>query len=234
MGRVAEGVFAAFDDDDFRWWIVRQADAGDDAGVHRTMGHRDREGVNSWFAARDCRNEVDDYADDLDRAWELADIGAGSADAAGLQCRYVLLRALIGDMGSRFRPELAAILVRSGVWTRDQALAWGRLSLDAQSGLQLIADAIEAAEGTSREELMSLALAARGQHGTRLEGVRGVLYEQRHLRGVGAFLAARPRQRNCCLCRVRLYAVSHVHARWPAVRLLAQRHCERDRPLPGP
>ncbi|MGY1776808.1 hypothetical protein ACI8AV_13185 [Geodermatophilus sp. SYSU D00804] len=158
MGRVADGVFAAFDDDDFRWWILRQADAGDVTGVHRTMGHLDRGGVNAWFAARDSRNEVGDYAGDLDLAWELADAATGSADAAGLQCRYALLRAVIGDMGARFRPELAALLVRSRVWTRDQALAWGRVSLDAQSGLALIADAIEAAEGTNREELMSLAL----------------------------------------------------------------------------
>jgi hypothetical protein len=160
MGRLAVGVFAAFDDDDFRWWISRQADAGDAAGVHRTMGHRDRHGVNAWFAARDSRNEVGDYASDLERAWDLADAAAGSAEAAGLQCRYALLRALLGDLGSRFRPDLAVLLVRHRVWTREQALAWGDLSFAEESAIDLIADAIHEAEGTRREELMSLAVAA--------------------------------------------------------------------------
>jgi hypothetical protein len=163
MGRLAGGVFAAFDDDDFRWWIGRQADAGDAAGVHRTMGHHDRQGVNAWFAARDARNEVGDYAGDLDRAWELADAAAGSVEAAGLQCRYALLRALLGDLGFRFQPDLAALLVRHGVWTREQALAWGRLNLDPQSALDLIADAIDEAQGTRREQLVSLALATSSQ-----------------------------------------------------------------------
>jgi hypothetical protein len=158
MGRLAGGVFAAFDDDDFRWWIGRQADAGDASGVHRTMGHRDRQDVNSWFAARDERNEVGDYASDLDRAWELADAAAHSAETVGLQCRYALLRALLGDLGSRYQPNLAALLVLHRVWTREQALAWGRLSRDAQSALDLIADAIDQAEGIRREELLSLAV----------------------------------------------------------------------------
>jgi hypothetical protein len=166
MGRLAGGVFAAFDGDDFRWWIGRQADAGDASGVHRTMGHRDRQGVNSWFAARDERNEVGDYAGDLDRAWDLADAAAHSAETLGLQCRYALLRALLGDLGSRYQPDLAALLVLHRVWTREQALAWGRLSLDAQSALDLIADAIGQADGTRREELLSLALATSTRMGS--------------------------------------------------------------------
>jgi hypothetical protein len=165
MGRLTGNVFAAFDEDDFRWWIGRLADAGDAAGVHQTMGHRDRQGINAWFAARDGRNEVGGYAGDLDRAWDLADAMAGSAEAVGLQCRYALLRALLGDLGSRFKPKLAALLVLRRVWTREQALAWGRLSRDAQSALDLIADAIDEAEGTRREELVFLALATSTQMG---------------------------------------------------------------------
>ena len=159
MGRVAGEAFAAFDDDDFRWWIGRLADAGDASGVHKTMGYRDRQGVNAWFAARDARNEVGGYASDLDRAWELADAAAGSAEAAGLQCRYALLSALLGDLGSRFTPDLAAVLVRRRVWTREQALAWGRLNSNPTSALDVIANAVDEAEGTRREELVSLAVA---------------------------------------------------------------------------
>jgi hypothetical protein len=166
MGRLAGGVFAAFDDDDFRWWIGRQADAGDSLGVHHTMGHRDREGVSAWFAARDERNEVGDYAGDLDQAWRLADAAARTPEVVGLQCRYALLRALLGDLGSRYQPDLAALLVRRRVWTREQALAWGRLNLDAQSALDLIADAIDQAEGVPREELVSLALATSTRMGS--------------------------------------------------------------------
>jgi hypothetical protein len=166
MGRLTEGVFAAFDDDDFRWWISRQADAGDAGGVHKTLGHRDGHGVNAWFAARDERDEVGDYAADLDRAWKLADASAGTAEAAGLQCRYALLRALLGDLGSRFRPELAALLVGHAVWTREQALAWGDLSFAEESALAEIAHAIDDATGTGRDELVSRAVAASARYTT--------------------------------------------------------------------
>ena len=102
MGRLTGSVFAAFDDDDFRWWIGRLADAGDAPGVHQTMGHRDRQGINAWFAARDGRNEAGGYAGDLDRAWDLADAAAGSAEAAGLQSdtRCCALSSAISVPGS--------------------------------------------------------------------------------------------------------------------------------------
>jgi hypothetical protein len=159
VGRVAAGAFDAFDDDDYRWWIARQAAAVDISGVHRTLGHRDSQEINAWFAARDARNELGGYAADVERGWLLAEDAVGSPEAMGLQCRYALLRAVIGDLAGRYRPTLAALLVRRGVWTREQALAWAGVNIDSQSALHAVADALRTAEGARREALVSLALA---------------------------------------------------------------------------
>ncbi len=157
------GPFRRFNDYDFRHWVVTQADAGESELVHRLFAHQDREGRNSWFSAREQRNEVEGYAADLERARSLADSAAAKRSdtqrkSVGLQCRYALMTALIRDLASNQRPELSARYVQAGMWSRDQALAWARLAPDPQMGLRAVADALRGDEGARRHELARLAL----------------------------------------------------------------------------
>jgi len=62
------GPFRRFTGYDFRHWVATQADDGASEVVHRLFAHRDAEGRNSWFLARELRNEVGGYAADLERA----------------------------------------------------------------------------------------------------------------------------------------------------------------------
>src|SRR5262245_2533525 len=167
LGSVSGGPFGTFRDDDFRWWVQRLVDAADYETVHRTLGLRDREGRNAWFAARVERNELRGYLDDLEAAHTLAAVAAQDADPTtrdeglGLVCRYALLRATLGEVGSRFEPEITARLVETRAWTREQALAWASVSLDAQSALETAAAAVRAAGGTERDVLMETLLSTR-------------------------------------------------------------------------
>ncbi len=155
--------FGRFNDYDFRHWVATQVDAGNHDLVDRLFALRDSEGRNCWFQAREQRNEIDGYAADLQLAWSAADANAAAQPRSrskhiGLQCRYALLTALIHDLASNQRPELAARYVEAGIWTRDHALAWARLATDPQKRLRAVVDALRGADGPRRDELARLAL----------------------------------------------------------------------------
>src|SRR5215475_9579394 len=156
-------IFERFSDYDFRHWVAVQAEDGDAASIHRLFAHRSRNLGNSWFEARNRRNEISGYMADLDIARSLADSAAasrtsGRREGIALQCRYTLIAAVIRDLASKHLPALAERYVRAGVWTQDQALAWARLNPDQQAGLQSVTDALRQAEAKHKDELGRLAL----------------------------------------------------------------------------
>ena len=155
------GPFARFTDYDFRHWVAVQASLGDAFGIHRLFGLHARDGSNRWFEARDTRNELAGYVADLDIARSHVDTAAAAAPSAqlvGLQCRYALIAGSIREVAGRHLPPLAARYVRAGLWSREQALTWARLSPEPARALDIVREALREEPGDRRSELAQLAI----------------------------------------------------------------------------
>ena len=125
-------------------------------GCHKTIGHRDPRGRTPGSRPA-IANEVGSYAGDLDRHGTRRR-GAGANGAAGLNCRYALLRALLAASAPASRPTWPPSLRPAGVDPGGGAHLGGA-QLRRGLPLCLIADAVSDAQGTRREQVLSRALA---------------------------------------------------------------------------
>lgn len=90
-----------------------------------TSAHR-----NAWFDAKNTKDDIRDYLDDVARAWRLAEEAGGRA--IGLQCRYALLTTSVNSLAGNIPPALFLRLVKEGVWQPAQGLAYARQIPDHQ------------------------------------------------------------------------------------------------------
>jgi hypothetical protein len=146
--------FARFSDYDFHHWVAVQAQAGTKASVHRLFALHDVAARNAWFAAREARNELAGYREDLSVAHDLAN----AAGDLALQLRYALMDATLAELASNLKPGLIARFMATGTWTQAHALAWARLARDPQQTLQTVTQALRQAGADERDELAALAL----------------------------------------------------------------------------
>ena len=153
-------LFNSFDDYDFRHWVSIQAEAGDHESIHRIFAHRGYDLRNSWYEIRERRSELSGYVGDVGIAWSLVkpSVTTQSADAVALQLRYALIIGVIRDLADCLRPGFLARCVETGLWRREQALTWVRLSHDPQTSLKLVVEELRRDSGEGREELGRLAI----------------------------------------------------------------------------
>ncbi len=85
----------------------------------------------AWYLAHQRAATTRNYVNDLLMAWELADeacrreIGEGlAADSIGLQIRCAFIRSCINASSEQVPASLLAALVRTKVWTADEALTY--------------------------------------------------------------------------------------------------------------
>lgn len=154
------GLFDRFNDYDFRYWILIQAEAGAYESVHRLFAHQGRDLSNSWFRERERRSELSGYVADLDVARSLATRAGAKRTAvtAGLQLRYALIVGAIRDLASNLYPPFLARCIQTGVWRREQALTWARLNPNPQTAIKVVVEELRRESGQDREELGRLAL----------------------------------------------------------------------------
>jgi hypothetical protein len=150
---VVSAPFRRFDDYDFRHFVAMRAAALAMDDVHRLFALQD-DGRNAWFAARDSRSELAGYLDDLNIATGIADAAASQsrtrAYGVGMQARYALIAAILRDTARNLPSSLSVALLRSAVWTREQALAWTDLQPDREAALTAVVEAL--ADADARQE----------------------------------------------------------------------------------
>jgi hypothetical protein len=101
--------------------------------VFALLGEETSEGRNGWFEACSRQGRLAGYANDVARAWGLAEqLGeaGGHARSGSLAGRYALITATLGSLASNLPPEMLAALAREGVWPLEQALAHARRQPD--------------------------------------------------------------------------------------------------------
>src|SRR5262249_19869707 len=108
-------------------WHFEQA--RDWTGLHELLREETAEGRNGWFEANDRRGEMAVFADDIGRAWRLAEEGwpAGQpTPVLGLQVRYALVTGSLNSMAGNLLPPLIEGLVQKHIWPATQGLAYAR------------------------------------------------------------------------------------------------------------
>lgn len=151
--------FERFDDHDFRHWVAIQTKDGETDLVHRLLNLQDESRHSQWFVARQDRQEIRGYFDDIELAREIAERQAkGGAEAINLVLRYALLATSVQDLASNIKPDLIARFLSARFWRRDYCLEWAALARDPAQSTEVVHAALKTAEGRARHELGVLAL----------------------------------------------------------------------------
>jgi hypothetical protein len=162
-------------------WHLEKAGAEDE--LHALLREETPEGRNGWFEANERLGQSAVFADDVARAWRLAkgaSVDGGGTPGVALPCRYALVTASLNSLAGNLSPGLLVALVRQGLWTVEQALAYARripaperrvkalvaLGLQQEPGVRgaVLAEALQAARAIGDEGARSRALAALAPH----------------------------------------------------------------------
>jgi Domain of unknown function (DUF4062) len=92
-----------------------------------------RRALNAWFAAHEQADDASGYLSDLSRARAMSErMSAGEARqgkipaSIGLEVRYAIIAASLRSLAWHIEPPLLEALVKYGVWSWGQALAYAR------------------------------------------------------------------------------------------------------------
>jgi hypothetical protein len=104
-------------------WQLEQAE--DREGLDALLREETAEGRNAWFELCERAGQTAAFAEDVQRAWRLADaaFAAGHRAALALQCRCALLVSTLNSLASNLPGTLVAELVRHRLWPVEQGLA---------------------------------------------------------------------------------------------------------------
>ncbi len=132
----------------------------------------------AWFEAKNRVSRPAGFIEDVQRAWRLAAVEdsaecahSGTAAGIGRQVRYALLLASVNSYASAVPDPLVAALVRGGVWTAPQAVAYARRIPGAEDRLAAMSALLPAMAEPLRSQVAVDAFAAarqlRGEGGSR-------------------------------------------------------------------
>ncbi|EKU98297.1 NB-ARC domain protein [Leptolyngbya sp. PCC 7375] len=104
-------------------WHLEQAELADE--IHQLLQAEDANSKNGWYVACHALDQVAGFANDVARAWRLAEAQFQShpSKSLGLQCRYALIKGSLNTLAGNFPSELIATLVAEGIWRPAQGLA---------------------------------------------------------------------------------------------------------------
>lgn len=97
--------------------------------LHTLLREEGVNGGNGWYHARERLGQTAGYLTDVLRGWKLSEeeyAHDAQHSTVGLQCRYALVVASLNSMAKNLPTELVVALVKNGVWSPVQALAYVR------------------------------------------------------------------------------------------------------------
>lgn len=121
--------------------------------LHRLLEWEDSgSGKNAWQLAR--ADDIDGYLSDIRRAWRAArsEIWDGPVEGLAHEVRYALISATMNTLAAAVPPSLIAQLVRTGVWTAEQAVGNARRIPDLEQRVESLTD-VAGLEGLTPPEL---------------------------------------------------------------------------------
>ena len=163
-------------------WHLVQADRVDE--LHQLLEEETDAGRNAWSETCDRLGQPAIFVEDVARAWQQTD-GAFESDpsrAIALQCRYALIMSSLNSLAGNIPAELMAALVKHGLWTPAQGLAYARQIQDPEGRAKalgelaghiseiphlsenLLAEALSTAGAIQDEKARAKALSALASH----------------------------------------------------------------------
>jgi hypothetical protein len=142
-------------------WHLEQA--GDIEGLHALLREQTAEGRNGWYEASERLGQPAAFADAVAQGWRLAEEAlrrGGPTPTLGLLCRYALVNASLNSLAGNLPPVLLEALVREGLWTVDQALAYARRPPDAVQKVEAFAALVPLLSPGARAAVLAEALSA--------------------------------------------------------------------------
>jgi hypothetical protein len=140
--------------------------AGDAAGLHALLREETPEGRNGWFEATERLGQPATFADDVARAWRLADEAflAGREGGLALVCRYALLTASLNSLAENLPAKLLEAVVQEGLWSVERALAYARRKPKPVARLHAVARLVPLLKPEERSQVFAEVL----------EGIRNI------------------------------------------------------------
>src|SRR5262245_18377406 len=116
---------------ELRFIAVHLMEAGQARELHRLLALPTGDRQNATFAARYGLGDAEGYASDVTLAWRAAEQtsrdtihAAGTAGGMSQVVRYSLVMSSMNSLASSIPPWLLGPLVRAGIWTIEQSLAF--------------------------------------------------------------------------------------------------------------
>jgi hypothetical protein len=104
---------------------------------------------NTWYLVHEQVGETSNYLNDVARAWRLAEgvsvseIKQGKTAASiGLEVRYALIATSVNSLAKNLLPPLLTELVKKGVWSVDQGLAYARQIPERQQRIEALTELV--------------------------------------------------------------------------------------------
>jgi hypothetical protein len=122
QARLAGRSWGELEDDGYihAWLVWHLRQSGDPEAVEKLFSLSTADGRHAWYTARDQIGQTAGFLDDLHAAWQTERESVGFRLAT--QCRYALMVSSLHSLAQAIPPELALVLLESGVWTPEQAL----------------------------------------------------------------------------------------------------------------
>jgi Domain of unknown function (DUF4062)/NB-ARC domain len=120
--RLAGKSWGELEDDGYihAWLVWHLQQSGDPEAVEKLFSLSAADGRHAWYTARDQIGQPAGFLDDLHAVWQ------GERERVefrlATQCRYALMVSSLHSLAQAIPPELALVLLKSGVWTPEQAL----------------------------------------------------------------------------------------------------------------
>lgn len=128
-------------------WHMEQA--GQVEAIHALLREETKDSKNGWFTACERLGLAAIFLGDARHAWKLAN----EAQDFGLGCRYALVVASMNSLAGKVPAELIAQLVKTGMWTFAQGLAYARQRPEAGQRFDALVKLID--DAPNQQEILA-------------------------------------------------------------------------------
>jgi len=140
--------------------------AGRVEDLHRLLKVETGDHRNTWYIVKDAIGDIAGYMGDVERAWSLAereydlDKVEPTGKNIGLQYRYALITASLSGLAETIPSSLLIALVKWGVWSPEQGLAYASRIPDSTSRVETLAALLACLPESLQENAIDVAFAA--------------------------------------------------------------------------
>jgi hypothetical protein len=119
-------------------WHLEKAEQPDI--LHQLLQETTPEGRNGWYEACERLGQTANFVTDVARAWQVAEqqYEQNPSGAIALQLRYALITTTLNSLAKNIPVELMAALVKHGLWTPAQGLAYAQQAQKSRKRAEIL------------------------------------------------------------------------------------------------